>query len=81
MARRMAFNFIGVALAGFWLVAWAGTGHAAEKKKAPQDGRAVMSEAEIQSQVMAFADRFLSIVVAAYSAYRVIVSRARVVGR
>jgi hypothetical protein len=48
-----------------------GTGHTATKKEKDKKKKEayVMTEAELQSQVMSFADRFASIIVAAFNVY------------
>ena len=66
MVRRNAPGIIGIALIGLWLISYGSPVQAAKENK---DGSAVMTQAELQSQVMAFADRYFSIMTSAYSAF------------
>jgi hypothetical protein len=67
--RKKASSIIGVVLTGLWLVACVGAGQAAEKKGAAKDGPTAMTQADLQSEVMAFADRYFSIITSAFNAY------------
>lgn len=66
MVRRNAPGIIGIALIGLWLISYGSPVQAAKENK---DGAAVMTQAELQSQVMSFADRYFSIMTSAFSAY------------
>jgi len=62
MVRRNAPGIIGIALIGLWLISYGSPVQAAKENK---DGSAVMTQAELQSQVMSFADRYFSIITSA----------------
>lgn len=69
MVRRHPTGMIRIALTGLLVISFSGAVPAADKKKDTKDAPHVMTQAELQSQVMAFADRYLSIIVAAFNAY------------
>ena len=69
MIQRNPFNTYRIVLAGLLFIFLAVTVQAAEKNSRAE-GRAVMTEAELQAQVMAFADRFTSIISAGLQEYK-----------
>jgi len=69
MARRHGPGIIGIALMGLCLIAYSSAVQAAEKKKASKGASTVMTQAELQSQVMAYADRYFSIISSAYGVF------------
>ncbi|MCK4793803.1 MAG: hypothetical protein KAV87_59290 [Desulfobacteraceae bacterium] len=69
MFKQIRFRMIAIFLAGLLIIFFTGAAHAAKIKTGREDSPAVMTEAELQSQVMAFADRFVSIITAAFNAY------------
>ena len=62
-------NLLRVALMGLFLIVYSSPLQAAEKKNATKDAATVMTQAELQSQVMAFADRYFSIITSSYTAF------------
>jgi hypothetical protein len=69
MDRPNAFRVIRIVVTGLLLMSCGSFVWAAEKKNATKDAAAVMTQAELQSQVMAYADRYFSIISSAYSAF------------
>ena len=69
MDRRKMLDILRFSLLGLLLISYGCAVAAAETKKDPMKDPAVMSQAELQSQVMAFADRYFSIMVSAYSVF------------
>ena len=69
MVRRNPFRIIQIILAGMLIFSFTGVAWSAKKEKSPKDPAAVMTEAELQSQVMSYADRFASIISTALGAY------------
>ena len=64
------FRIITIVLAGLLVISLTGGPvQAAEKKNDSKGAPALMTQAELQAQVMAFADRYTSIMVAAFQAY------------
>jgi len=53
-----------------FIILFTGADPAAGREKASKDATAAMSQAELQSQVMAFADRYFSIMIAGFNEYR-----------
>jgi hypothetical protein len=68
---RLSFKSLLIVQVVVILVLATGTGHSAKKKEKDKKKKEayVMTEAELQSQVMSFADRFASIIVAAFNVY------------
>lgn len=69
MDRGKFSRNIRIVLIGLWLVAWGSAALAAEKKSSSKDAQTVMTQAELQVEVMAYADRHFSIVTSAYTAF------------
>lgn len=69
MLKHTRTKIIPFSLALFLIFILTGIAPAATKKNYPEDG-ATMTEAELQSQVMAFADRYVSIISAGVNAYQ-----------
>jgi len=69
MANRKVRSIIGIALILLWLISIGSVSNAVEKKSAAKGTQTVMTQAELQIEVMAFADRYFSIVSSAYRAF------------
>ncbi len=69
MVRRNAFRVIRIVVTGLLLISYGSSVQAVEKKNDTKGDLAVMTQAELQSQVMAFADRYFSIMTSAYNAF------------
>jgi len=70
MVKQLRYKIIGIMLAGLLIIFFAGTARAAKKNTGGEGKPPVMTQAELQAQVMAFADRFVSIIAAAVGTYR-----------
>jgi len=69
MVRRNPFKIYRIILAGLLITVFSGAVQSAEKEKSTKDPAAVMTEAELQSQVMSYADRFASVISTALGVY------------
>jgi len=69
MDRQNAFRVVRIVVTGLLLISCGSSVQAVEKKSGTKGDPAVMTQAELQSQVMAFADRYFSIITSAYSAF------------
>jgi hypothetical protein len=70
MFKQRQTLIIRTILAGLLIIFLVGVAQAAKKKKGREDRPTVMTEAELQAQVMAFADRFVAITATAVGIYR-----------
>jgi hypothetical protein len=70
MFKQRQYKIIGIILAGLLVIFFIGIAQAAKKKTDRGDKPAQMTEAELQSQVMAFADRFVAIIPPGIGAYQ-----------
>jgi len=71
MFKQIRFKILSIILAGLLIIFFTGAAQAAKKKNDREDSPALMTQVELQAQVMAFADRFTSIISAAVGAYQV----------
>ena len=69
MVRRNPIKIYPIILAGLLIIFFSSAAQSAKKEKSTKDPAAVMTQAELQSQVMSYADRFASIVTTAFGAY------------
>jgi len=69
MFIQTRYKIIRIILTGLLIIFFTGVAQAAKKKKDPEDSPALMTQVELQSQVMAFADRFTSIISSAVDKY------------
>jgi len=69
MDRQNAFRVVRIVATGLLLISCGSSVQAVEKKSGTKGDPAVMTQADLQSQVMAFADRSFSIITSAYSAF------------
>ena len=70
MFKQIRFKMMPIILAGLLVIFFIGTAQAAKKKTDRGDKPAQMTEAELQAQVMAFADRFVAIIPPGIGAYQ-----------
>jgi len=70
MFKPTRYKVLQIILAGLLIIFFTGAAQAAKKTNAPKDITVKMSKAELQSQVMAFADRFVAIIAAAFRVYQ-----------
>jgi len=70
MFKQIQPRMIPIVLAGLLIIFFTGAAQAAPKKNTSKDKAIKISEAELQSQVMAFADRYVSIINAAITEYQ-----------
>jgi hypothetical protein len=69
MYSQNLFRIIRIFLAGLLLITFSVTLQAAEKKKDSKDVKTVITQSELQSDLMAFSDRYFSIIVGAFRLY------------